>query len=416
MRNSPFWWILIGFMILVDIYVYQVVKVIAEPISGKAKIFIIAGYWILSAGSIILLLLLPYLHFEHQAKLFKTTLFAIIAGLFFAKVVASVFFMVDDIRRGLQWAAGKLFYFNTEVEISQEGEKIPRSLFLSWAGMLAGGGLFGSLLYGFGNKYKYQFRKVTFSFENLPASFKGMKIVQLSDIHCGSFNNKAAVIKGVEKIIELNPDLILFTGDLVNNIAEEMKDYMDVFIRLKAPMGVYSIFGNHDYGDYVHWDTPEEKKANLERLKTVHADLGWRLLLNEHVTIEKSGEKIALLGVENWSDKARFPKYGNLKQAYTDTSAYPFKILMSHDPSHWQAEVIKNYPDIDLMLAGHTHGMQFGVEIPGFKWSPVQYIYKQWAGTYTHGKQKLYVNRGFGFIGYPGRLGILPEITVFELI
>lgn len=415
MRNSPFWWILIGFMILVDIYVYQVVKVIAEPISGKAKIFIIAGYWILSAGSIILLLLLPYLHFEHQAKLFKTTLFAIIAGLFFAKVVASVFFMVDDIRRGLQWAAGKLFYFNTEVEISQEGEKIPRSLFLSWAGMLAGGGLFGSLLYGFGNKYKYQFRKVTFSFENLPASFKGMKIVQLSDIHCGSFNNKAAVIKGVEKIIELNPDLILFTGDLVNNIAEEMKDYMDVFIRLKAPMGVYSIFGNHDYGDYVHWDTPEEKKANLERLKTVHADLGWRLLLNEHVTIEKSGEKIALLGVENWSDKARFPKYGNLKQAYTDTSAYPFKILMSHDPSHWQAEVIKNYPDIDLMLAGHTHGMQFGVEIPGFKWSPVQYIYKQWAGTYTQGKQKLYVNRGFGFIGYPGRLGILPEITVFEL-
>ena len=416
MRNSPFWWILIGFMILVDIYVYQVVKVIAEPISGKAKIFIIAGYWILSAGSIILLLLLPYLHFEHQAKLFKTTLFAIIAGLFFAKVVASVFFMVDDIRRGLQWAAGKLFYFNTEVEISQEGEKIPRSLFLSWAGMLAGGGLFGSLLYGFGNKYKYQFRKVTFSFENLPASFKGMKIVQLSDIHCGSFNNKAAVIKGVEKIIELNPDLILFTGDLVNNIAEEMKDYMDVFIRLKAPMGVYSIFGNHDYGDYVHWDTPEEKKANLERLKTVHADLGWRLLLNEHVTIEKSGEEIALLGVENWSDKARFPKYGNLKQAHTDTSAYPFKILMSHDPSHWQAEVIKNYPDIDLMLAGHTHGMQFGVEIPGFKWSPVQYIYKQWAGTYTHGKQKLYVNRGFGFIGYPGRLGILPEITVFELI
>ena len=415
MRNSPFWWILIGFMILLDIYVFQVVKVIAEPISGKAKIFIIVGYWILSAGSIILLLLLPYLHFEHQAKLFKTTIFAIIAGLFFAKVVASVFFMIDDIRRGLQWAAGKLFYLNTEVEISQEGEKIPRSLFLSWAGMLAGGGLFGSLLYGFGNKYNYQFKKVAFSFENLPASFKGMKIVQISDIHCGSFNNKAAVIKGVEKIIELNPDLILFTGDLVNNKAEEMQDYMDVFSRLKAPMGVYSILGNHDYGDYVHWDTPEEKKANLERLKKVHADLGWRLLLNEHVTIEKSGEKIALLGVENWSDKARFPKYGNLKQAYTDTSAYPFTILMSHDPSHWEAEVLGYYPDIDLMLAGHTHGMQFGVEIPGFKWSPVQYIYKQWAGLYTQGNQKLYVNRGFGFIGYPGRLGILPEVTVFEL-
>ena len=415
MRNTPFWWILIGFMILLDIYIFQVVKVISQPAGGRVRVLIFAGYWILSAGAIAALLILPYLQFEHQAKLFKTTIFAIIAGIFFAKVVASFFFMIDDIRRGLQWVAGKLFFFNTEGQTIQEGEKISRSLFLSWAGMIAGGGLFGSLLYGFGNKYRYQLKKIPLAFENLPASFKGMKIVQISDIHCGSFNNKEAVIKGVNKIIDQKPDLILFTGDLVNNIAEEMQDYMDVFSSLKAPMGVYSIFGNHDYGDYVHWDTPAEKKANLERLKKVHADLGWRLLLNEHISIEKSGEKIAVLGVENWSSKARFPKYGNLKQAYTDTEAYPFKILLSHDPSHWDAEVLKNYPDIDLMLAGHTHGMQFGVEIPGFKWSPVQYIYRHWAGLYSQGKQKLYVNRGFGFIGYPGRVGILPEITVFEL-
>lgn len=281
--------------------------------------------------------------------------------------------------------------------------------------MIAGGGIFGSLIYGFGNKYRYQLKNISLTFDNLPAAFKGLKIVHISDIHCGSFNDKIAVQKGVDKILEQKPDLILFTGDLVNNVAEEMQDYMDVFNRLKVPLGVYSIFGNHDYGDYVHWESPENKNANLERLKKVHAGLGWRLLLNEHVVIEKGGDKIALIGIENWSSKAWFPKYGDFKKAYEGTEQYPFKILMSHDPTHWEGEVIPGYPDIDLMLAGHTHGMQFGVEIPGFKWSPVQYVYNQWAGLYKHGNQRLYVNRGYGFIGYPGRVGILPEITVFEL-
>lgn len=215
--------------------------------------------------------------------------------------------------------------------------------------------------------------------------------------------------------MEQKPDLILFTGDLVNNVAGEMQNYMDVFNQFQVPLGVYSILGNHDYGDYVRWDSPQEKTANLEHLKKIHSDLGWQLLLNEHVTIEKGDEKIAIIGIENWSAKARFTKYGDLKKAYAGAALYPFKILLSHDPSHWVAEVLEEYPDIDLMLAGHTHGMQFGIEIPGFKWSPVQYIYRQWAGLYKQGKQKLYVNRGFGFIGYPGRVGILPEITVFEL-
>ena len=193
-----------------------------------------------------------------------------------------------------------------------------------------------------------------------------------------------------------------------------MNDYMDVFNQIKAPMGVFSTLGNHDYGDYSHWDTPEAKRQNLELLKEIHAKLGWRLLMNEHVALQKGDDKIALLGVENWSAKARFPKYGKLDKAYEGAASYPFKILMSHDPSHWDAEVRLEYPDIDLMLAGHTHGMQFGVEIPGFKWSPVQYVYKEWAGLYEEGSQKMYVNRGYGFIGYPGRVGILPEITVIE--
>jgi predicted MPP superfamily phosphohydrolase len=191
---------------------------------------------------------------------------------------------------------------------------------------------------------------------------------------------------------------------------------MDVFKQLQAPLGVFSTLGNHDYGDYVKWESAAAKAANLARLKSVHAEMGWKLLMNEHRIIEKNGERIALLGVENWSAKGRFPKYGKMDQAYPGTQNLPFKILMSHDPSHWDAQVRTEYPDIDLMLSGHTHGMQFGIELPFFKWSPVQLMYKQWAGLYEEGKQKLYVNRGYGFIGYPGRVGILPEITVIELV
>lgn len=416
MRNSPFWWILIGFMVLLDIYVFQVVKYLSQSTGSKTKLIIYSGYWGISVAAIILLIILPYLQFEHQAKVFRTTIFAVIAGLFFAKLIAAVFFLIDDIRRGIQWVAGKLFFSGTEGETLQQGEKISRSAFLSWTGIIFGGTLFGTLIHGFGNKYRYQLRRIPLSFTNLPSAFKGLKVIQVSDIHSGSFTDKKAVMHGVEKIMNEKADLILFTGDLVNNVAEEMTDYMDVFNKITAPMGVYSTLGNHDYGDYVHWNSAEEKKENLERLKKIHGELGWRLLMNEHVVLEKGDDKIALIGIENWSAKARFPKYGDMKKAYEGAEAYPFKILMSHDPSHWDAQVRTSYPDVDLTLSGHTHGMQFGVEIPGFKWSPVQYIYKEWAGLYEQGSQKLYVNRGYGFIGYPGRVGILPEITVFEFI
>ena len=225
-----------------------------------------------------------------------------------------------------------------------------------------------------------------------------------------------AVQHGVDMVMLEQADLILFTGDLVNNEATEMDDYKDVFNKLKAPLGVFSTLGNHDYGDYVQWPIKGVSKLqNLENLKKVHADMGWRLLMNEHVALEKNGEKIALLGIENWSAKGRFPKHGKMNEAHAGTDNYAFKILMSHDPSHWDAQVRKQYPSIDLTLSGHTHGMQFGVELPGFKWSPVQYMYPQWGGLYEQGNQKLYVNRGFGFLGYPGRVGILPEITVIEL-
>jgi predicted MPP superfamily phosphohydrolase len=194
-----------------------------------------------------------------------------------------------------------------------------------------------------------------------------------------------------------------------------MEQFHDIFNQLKAPLGIFSVLGNHDYGEYVQWNSVQERVDNFNQLKEVHKNLGWKLMLNENTIIEKEGERIALLGVENWSAKARFPKYSDLKKAYSGTEEVPFKILMSHDPSHWDAQVVSNYSDIDLMLSGHTHGMQFGIDIPGLKWSPVQYVYKQWAGLYENKHQKLYVNRGFGFLGYPGRVGVLPEITLIHL-
>lgn len=414
MRNSTFWWILIVFMVLLDVYFFQALKVVTQTTSSRARLIVFITYWIISVAAIVLLLLLPYMNFGNN--LLRNVIFACIAGLFFAKIMSCAVFLLDDIRRGVQWLAGKVIYSNTEGEAYQEGETISRSLFLSWTGMLMGAGLFGSLVYGFGNKYRYQLRRIQMAFEKLPASFKGLKVVQISDIHSGSFTNKEAVRKGVAKIMNENPDLILFTGDLVNDRSSEMDNFMDLFSQLKAPLGVYSILGNHDYGDYTSWDSPTEKVMNMERLKKVHADLGWNLMLDENTQIERRGERISLIGVQNISGKSGFRSYGDLSKAYNGVDQTHFQILLSHDPSHWDAEVVKNYPGIDLMLAGHTHGFQFGVEIPGFKWSPVQYVYKQWAGHYRQGKQQLYVNRGFGFLAYPGRVGILPEITVIELV
>lgn len=414
MRNSGFIWVIAAIMVMLDIYVYQVIKSVLPASSPRLRMAIIITYWVISVVSIALIVLLPYTKFETWPKLLRTYLFAAVVGLFFSKIIASLFFAIDDIRRGSVWLASRFSNKAVTTTVEESG-RINRSAFLSWAGLIMGGGLFGTLMYGFNNKYRYQVSRLRLNFQNLPESFKGMKIVHISDIHSGSFTDKHAVQRGIDKILKEKPDIILFTGDLVNDRASEMSEYMEIFSQLKAPMGVYSVLGNHDYGDYVAWESREAKIANLERLKEVHKELGWRLLMNEHVVLEKDAGKIALLGIENWSGKGNFGRYGKMELAHPGTEEIPFKILMSHDPSHWDAEVRKVYPDIDLMLSGHTHGMQFGLEVPGFKWSPVQYFYKQWAGLYETDKQKLYVNRGYGFIGYPGRVGILPEISVLEL-
>ena len=415
--RSPFGvFMFVVVMLIVDSYVFQAIKTVSHSASPKTKSIIYAIYWIITGLAIIGFLVFAFTDQQLLPRKIRTYLFAVVIGLFLAKFISIIFFLIDDIRRGAQWIAGKLFYKNTEAEV-MNSEGITRSVFLSWLGLIVGGGLFSSLIYGFSNKYKYEIRRVQLAFDNLPKGFKGLKILHISDIHSGSFTNKKAVEHGVKEILKENADVVLFTGDLVNDRATEMEDYLDVFTQVKAPMGVYSTLGNHDYGDYVHWPIDGiSKEQNLTNLKAVHASLGWRLLMNEHVVLEKDGDQIALLGIENWSAKANFPKHGRMDLAHPGTEKYPFKILMSHDPSHWDAEVRTKYSDIDLMLSGHTHGMQFGIEIPGFKWSPVQYVYKQWAGLYEEVKQKLYINRGFGFIGYPGRVGILPEITVIELV
>jgi predicted MPP superfamily phosphohydrolase len=416
MRSPIGAFIFVAIMLLLDTYVFQAVKAVSQSVSPKSKLVIYSIYW-----AIVMLAILGFLVFAFTDQHFlprkvRTYLFAFIIGLFLAKITASVFILIDDILRGILWVTGKVFYSNAKGDVSNESG-ITRSVFLSWLGLALGGGLFSSLVYGFGNKYNYNVKRMQLSFDNLPKGFKGFKILHISDIHSGSFTDKKAVLHGVQEILKENADIILFTGDLVNDKATEMDDYLDVFNLLKAPMGVYSTLGNHDYGDYVKWPVDGiSKEQNLENLKEVHATIGWRLLMNEHVILEKDGDQIALLGIENWSAKANFPKHGRMDLAHPGTEKYPFKILMSHDPSHWDAEVKTKYADVDLMLSGHTHGMQFGIEIPGFKWSPVQYVYRQWAGLYEDVKQKLYVNRGFGFIGYPGRVGILPEITVIELV
>jgi predicted MPP superfamily phosphohydrolase len=416
MRSATSWWIIALVIFILDLYVFQALKTVSQQGSDRGRQAIYVTYWLVSFFTIATMLSFPYLQFLQTSKIFRNYVFAILIGLFLAKFIGSLFFVADDIRRGALLLMNKIFPLSGAQYMGPEGQGIPRSTFLSWLGLGLGGTLFGTLLFGFSNKYNYQVKKIKLSFKNLPGAFKGMRMVHISDIHSGSFQDIRAVNKGIDLILKQQPDLIVFTGDLVNDRATEMEPYQNSFGRLTAPLGVFSTLGNHDYGDYVQWPTAQAKIDNLEALKKVHANMGWRLLMNEYVVLEKNGEKIALLGIENWGAKARFPKYGKMDLAYPGTENISFKILLSHDPSHWDAQILPEYPSIDLMLSGHTHGMQFGLENPYFKWSPVQWMYKQWAGLYEQGSQKLYVNRGYGFIGYPGRVGILPEITVIEFV
>lgn len=291
----------------------------------------------------------------------------------------------------------------------------PRTAWVSELTLIIAGLLFLVVLFGITvGRHFYRVRRETIFFPDLPKAFDGFTITQITDIHSGSFTNPAGVQKGIDLANAQKSDVILFTGDLVNNQATEMNPWIPAFAGLKAPMGKYSILGNHDYGDYTKWENPEAKRANLVRLKDVHKEIGFRLLLDESINLETHGQSINLIGVENWG-KGGFHKYGDLAKATAMLPDDSFKILMSHDPSHWEGVTLGHSKQIHLTLSGHTHGMQFGFELFGFKWSPVQYVYKQWAGLYQNAGRFLYVNRGFGFIGLKGRIGMWPEVAVITL-
>ena len=334
--------------------------------------------------------------------------------LLFAKLLFLVLMLTDDLRRLIIWL--KRRRKSADQPVKQPSiDAIPRSEFLLKAGLLAGSVPLAALTYGtISGVYDYQVKYRTLYLPNLPKAFDGIKLGQISDIHSGSFYNKKAVVGGVEMLMKEKPDFIFFTGDLVNTKTDEMYGYQDIFSKVKAPLGVFSSLGNHDYGDYASWPTEEARAKNFQDIVDTHKNMGWDLLMNENRRLKVGGEEIGILGVENWGSLSRFPKRGRLDLAVKNTDDLPVKLLLSHDPSHWRAQVLQ-YPQIDMMFAGHTHGMQFGIQTKHFQWSPIQYIYKEWAGFYREGQQQLYVNVGYGFLGYPGRVGILPEITIFEL-
>lgn len=324
------------------------------------------------------------------------------------KLILLIFFIFDDL---LHFTTQKINKKNKQEEVDES-----RKQFLKKTGIAIS--LFPIAGFSFGiikGAHDYTWKKVQVRIPNLPNAFDGIRIGQLSDIHSGSFSNKMAVRGGVEMFMAEKPDLVFFTGDIVNDQAWEIKEYIDVFKNVKAPLGVYSILGNHDYGNYSNWKSAAAKQRNFTGILQGHKELGWQLLRNENEIIRLDNEAIAILGVENWGASARFPKLGDIHRAKAGLEDVETKILLSHDPSHWDAKVLPEHKDIALTLSGHTHGFQFGIETPFFRWSPAQYLYKQWAGLYQKDQQSIYVNRGFGFIGYPGRIGIPPELTILEL-
>ena len=410
----------LGFVFLIlifaisEYYAFTAIRFSIRNVKNPYKTSILVTYIAITLLWFLSIAMFPVLRTMDMSKAMRNFLVSFFMGILITKILIAIILLIDDLRRGTTHLLSLFYNKETMPLVLEKG--MSRSEFINKFALLFGGTIFGTMLYGMSNRYNYTIKNISLSFANLPKAFKGMKIVQISDIHSGSLSDLTAVEKGIEKINAINADAIFFTGDLVNNKSDEAEDFIPIFSKLKAKHGVFSILGNHDYGDYVEWESKAHKKANLERLKEIHKENGWRLLLDEHIVLEQEGEKIALIGVENTSFKNRFQTYGSLEKAYKGSEMHPFKILLSHDPSHWDGEINSKYKDIDLTLSGHTHGFQFGIDIPWLKWSPVQYVYKQWAGLYQKDNQHLYVNRGFGFLGYPGRVGIMPEITVIELV
>jgi len=402
----------IGVFILIDLYFFQSIKIISNNFSSEKRTIVYFIYWLITALCIAFVFSFNSLSDLGSLKSLKLYGLSIVFIILISKIFGSLPVIADDLIRLVKWIIG-LFSYGSNHSVSQG---ITRSKFLSQLAILFAALPFITFLYGMiKGAFNYQLITQKLIISDLPTAFNGLKIVQISDLHLGSFTSDKPLNQAVDIIMKQKPDIVLFTGDLVNNRAEEAEGFIEILSKINAPLGKFSILGNHDYGHYVKWKSEEARLVNLKRLKEIHKEMGWDLLLNENRVLEKDGAKLPIVGVENWSGVMRFHQYGDLKKAIIGIEDLPNKLLLSHDPSHWEAEVVNIRRDIAVTFSGHTHGSQFGIDVPGLRWSPVQYVYKQWKGLYEIAGQFLYVNPGLGFIGYMGRVGILPEITVFEL-
>jgi uncharacterized protein len=412
--QSPGLLLFVPILVLVDFYIFNGLRGLSNKWQFLNKKSFSAIYWIFSA-----LLIGAILFSTYSRALFGIKFLLLVVFFFFLllKICFVFFLMIDDCRR----LVIRFFNSNKTPGIQTDGQQtsaspIPRSEFLLKAGLLAGAVPLAALRLNMKTDlYDYHIKRQILYLPNLPKAFDGIKIGQISDLHAGNFRDKKAVLSGVEMLMREKADIIFFTGDLVDAASFEFTPYFDVFKQIKAPLGVYSSLGNHDFGDYGDWPSIAAKQKNFREIVAVQKELGWDLLRNENRRLKIGGEEIGILGIENWGEFSKFPKYGKMELAAKNTDDLPVKLLLSHDPSHWRAQVLPQYPQIDVMFSGHTHGMQCGVQTSNFQWSPIEYIYKEWAGLYHENHQQLYVNVGFGFLRVEGRVGILPEITIFEL-
>jgi len=416
MRNNPIVFILVfsAIILAIDSYAYWGVRKLTGTYGRKLRRAIWILFWIVPfvlISGLVLFVALPINPSDYLGY------FHLISGTFILFYVPKLVFVLVNILDDLILLLRKLYFKIRERnrEDLPKGEPISRAQFLTRTGLILAAVPFFSIAYGITwGRFNYTVRKHSLKFPTLPRSFDGLRIVQISDFHIGSFGGYPEEVERIVAAInDQHADLLVFTGDFVNNVSSEMDAFLPALRGLNATIGKYSILGNHDYGEYVPWRSPEEKQQNLQRLITLQEDLGFRVLLNDAHTLDLNGEKLDLVGVENWGLRP-FPQYGDLNKALSRAQPDSFKVLMSHDPTHWDEQVLGR-TGIDLTLSGHTHGAQFGIEIPGWRWSPVNIRYKRWGGLYEEPNQKLHVNTGLGFIGFPGRVGMPPEITVIEL-
>lgn len=395
-----------------DLYLWKTFSSSIYKKKAAFKYIVITFYWL----PLLLVIFISTISLFYPLQIKNTPLYTYLFGIVFItytpKIIASIFVLINDFIRMINYV---WVFTKTKRRKTLPREKrniISRSKFIKKLSLLTGGALFGTFLIGqFKWVFDFKIRRCSIPLKNLPQTFNDFKIIHLSDLHLGSFASKKPLKELVEMVNDLNPDVIFFTGDLVNFSSLEAIRFEDHLKWLKAKYGIFSILGNHDYGDYVNWESSSKKKENLHQLFDLYKRLGWKLLRNSNAFIKKNKQKIAILGVENWGAFHRFPKLGNVNKALEGVNSEMIKILLSHDPSHWEKIVSKKHPDIQLTLSGHTHGFQFGIETKAFRWSPAQYLYKYWAGLFKIKNQYLYVNRGTGFLAYPGRVGISPEIT-----